>query len=83
MWNICKLLLKQFIYIVGYAMDISLNCSNMENGRLYKAVYVELRKKQPTQYYNVQYFIWMFLKKLTTTIITTYIPVLILMIHTY
>jgi hypothetical protein len=40
--NICKLLCMQFVYIVGYAMDISLNRLNTENGRLYEAVYVEL-----------------------------------------
>jgi hypothetical protein len=64
-------------------MDISMNYLNTKNSRLHEAVYVELWEEQPTQYYNFQYFIWMFLKKLTTTIITTYIPVLILMIRTY
>lgn len=43
----------------------------------------ELWKQQHAQYYNFQYFIWMFFKKLTSLITTTYIPVLILMIHTY
>jgi hypothetical protein len=43
-------------------MDISLNRLNTENGRLYEAVYVELWEKQPTQYYNFQYFIWMVFK---------------------